>query len=106
MLDFRIGLPLDYLLYLKTRCRQIVRHLGRLEEGEINTHFLAPPGVQMNRGVDQVKAKEAHAAWTDNSPMVVAPLYQFVARYVDNGVKRHVPSPSCFGCRQLRHVAL
>jgi hypothetical protein len=87
VLDVGVRLALDDLFDLETRRRQIARHLGRLEEKEVNVHLLIAPFVEVNRIVADVKRQQQEAARLEHSTQLAERLHHFVAWNVDDRVK-------------------
>jgi len=58
MLHVRVGLPLNNLLDLESRCKQGVRDLLGAEEQEIHRHALSPPFVEMDRLIANVEREK------------------------------------------------
>jgi hypothetical protein len=106
MLNFRVGIPFDDFLDLKSSLAELLRNLVRTKKEEIDVHLVPPPFVQVNRLVANVKGNEQAAARSQHSEKFRKGLRQIAARNVDDRVKRGDARPTFVSGIERQHVTV
>ena len=106
MLDIRVRISFYDLLDFKPRRTEIKRHFVRAEEEEINTHFLAPPLIQVDGVVTDVECQQQHSARSENSPQFTQCLDHVASWNVNDGVERDNARPALRIDGERHHIAL